>query len=228
MNALYSNKRIFCSVALLVGFLAGSTCANTLLTNSGTGGAGFTMENITVGYDFAVGASPLEITALGLWDNNLNGFSDAHFIGLWDNSGTLLAKATVLPGTVNPLVGEFRYATVIPIGLGPVILSAGTTYVIGAQFIENDADFFKGNDSLNQAASDPAITLGNLRSGIGFTFPNQSFGPGSLVGPNAQFNGAGVPESGPGLLMTTSILAALFSLHYRHRAWVSSTRPDNH
>ena len=191
--------------------------ANTILNNSGTGVVQTASANVTIGYDFTVGSSTIQLTALGLWDAGQNGFADPHFIGLWDNSGNLLAKGFISAVTVDPLVGEFRYTTIIPIGAGPVILSANTTYVLGAQFAANSTDAFKLNDSSHQATFDPAVSSGNARNANAFTFPNGNLRPGSLVGPNAQFtNLNGVPETGPGLLLLLSIfLAALCFSHRR-------------
>src|SRR5207248_7578803 len=104
--------------------------ANTILTDAGSGLAG-TVSGGNFGYDFTVGSTPLMITALGLWDGPQSngsigdGFASEHFVGLWDNSGYLLAKAVMPIGMGDMLIGEFRYAAVlIPTNPGPVILSA--------------------------------------------------------------------------------------------------------
>src|ERR1700736_2341142 len=77
--------------------------ANTILNNSGTGVVQTTSANVTIGYDFTVGSSPIQLTTLGLWDAGQDGFTDPHFVGLWDNSGNLLAKGFISAGTVDPL-----------------------------------------------------------------------------------------------------------------------------
>src|SRR4029453_4540416 len=132
-------------------------------------------------------------TALGIWDWQQNGLTESHTVSVWDTSGNLLATALIAAGTINPLVGEFRYATI-----SPIILSAGTTYVLGATYIGYTQDPWVQNISGNQATFDPAGSAGNVRfkTGGGFAFPdNTSLGPGSLVGPNAQFSLAnGVPD----------------------------------
>lgn len=194
MNTIKS----LCAVVLLCCSVS-YTRANTILTDPGPGpganvGGG---SGGNAGFDFAVGSAPLSITALGLWDENGDGFSSEHVIGLWDNSGNLLAKAVMQIGTGDPLIGEFRYAAVlIPTVPGPVILSAGTTYVLGAAFLDLDPDHFKLNLSGDQATFDPAVTAGNARiSSGGFAFPDENFGPGSFVGPNAQFTVVPEPET---------------------------------
>ena len=217
---------VSCAVASL-GWFAGHVQANAIITNSGPGILNASGSNGNVGYDFTVGSTPLMITALGLWDGPQwngdifvgsvgGGFESEHVIGLWDNSGNLLAKAVMQIGMGDTLMGEFRYASVlIPTNPGPVILSAGTTYVLGAAYIEDDPDALKINNGGNQATFDPAVSAGNVRfSSGGFSFPGDNIGPGSFVGPNALFtlvtNGNGVPEGGTtAALMLVSLTALL-------------------
>ena len=135
-----------CGAALVCGS-GFQVQANTIITNAGPGGLSIADSDANFGYDFTVGSTPLLVTALGLWDGPQevqgqfsgaigDGFVNSHVIGLWDSSGNLLAKATIQPLTVDTLVGEFRYSSVlIPTNPGPVILSANTTYVLGAAFL---------------------------------------------------------------------------------------------
>ena len=198
------------SIAALICCVATFAFANTIITDPGPGGLGGTTANTTVGYDFTVGSSAIELTALGIWDWNQDGLTNAHTISLWDTAGNLLASAAISPGTVNPLVGEFRYATIIPI-----TLSAGTTYVFGASYVGYDLDAFIRNVSGAQATFDPAVSPGNGRfvTGGGFAFPdNTSAGPGSFVGPNAQFRS--VPEPGSTALLLGLAVACLICAHW--------------
>jgi hypothetical protein len=206
--------------------------ANTILNDAGAGPIAQVGENPTFGYDFTVGSTPLMITALGLWDGPEiipgqglvgsigDGFFAQHQIGLWDNSGNLLATAAVQIGTGDTLMGEFRYSSVLtPTNPGPVILLPNTTYVLGAAFSASDPDELRENfgGAGIQATFDPAVNPGDARAifGGGFSFPSLNGGPGSFVGPNAIFslvtNGNGVPEGGSTLLMLViagSVLAA--------------------
>src|SRR5437868_349178 len=166
--------------------------ADTIITDPGTGIADIS-PGATVGFDFTVGSSPLLVTSLGLWDENQDGFANSHMVGLWDNSGNLLGSVTISPSTTDPLLGEFRYAT-----LGsPVTLLAGTTYVLGGSYVRLDADHYLGT---GQRTFNPAVASGNarFRTGAGFVFPVGNTGnPGSFVGPNAQFTVVGsVPDVG--------------------------------
>ena len=143
--------------------LARTAQANAIITNPGPGIVDNFTANVNAGYDFTVGPTSLMITALGLWDGPQkiqgqlsgsagDGFASEHVIGLWDNSGNLLAKAVMQIGTGDTLINGFRYAGVlIPTNPGPVILSANTTYVLGAAFIANDPDTIVANFGGNQA-----------------------------------------------------------------------------
>jgi hypothetical protein len=207
-------KTILLSIcgAVVVCSLGFRAEANTILTDSGTGSniAGLANSN-TYGYDFMVGSTPLTITSLGLWDGPSDpltpaigdGFANMHIIALWDNLGNLLATATMQIGTVDPLLGEFRYSNLlIPTNPGPVILSANTKYVLGAGFSPSDPDPFKYDIGSFQPTYDPAVSPGNARyisSGTGFGFPTTSASPGAFVGPNATFTS--VPDRGGSTLL---------------------------
>ena len=201
-----------CVVALLCCSI-GYGSANTILNDSGTGSVTASSNFHTQGFDFTVGSTPLLVTALGLWDENLDGFGSSHVVGLWDNSGNLLGSVAIPSGTVATLSGEFRYITLA----SPVTLSAGTTYVLGATFSETDLDRYKVNDSTTQATFDPAVTSGNQRGVENEFFPSGVGAPGSAVGPNAQFTVLGnhfaVPELGPGMFLVALVFGGLIFLH---------------
>ena len=207
------NARFFSSPVLIACLglcVAREVAANAIITDPGPGSTGAFGSTTTAGYDFTVGVAPIFVNALGLWDQNQDGFTNAHSIGLWDNAGNLVTAGAVAPGTVNPLSGEFRYAT-LPM---PVMLQAGTTYVLGATYVDADADRFIFNTGGDQATFDPAVTPGNARGLAGFlVFPSLDNGAGSFVGPNAQFSFTtnSVPASGPGLVCLTVLFLGLFS-----------------
>ena len=60
---------------------------------------------MTVGFIFTA-TQNVALTALGFHDQQLNGLANAHDIGLFSTSGTLLASATIAAGTAAPLIGE--------------------------------------------------------------------------------------------------------------------------
>jgi len=217
---------VFVCALILSCWPAFNAQANTIITSPGPGIVDDFTANLNAGYDFTVGSAPLMITALGMWDGPEevqgsltgsagDGFASEHVIGLWDNSGNLLAKAVMQIGTGDTLINGFRYSSVlIPINPGPVILSANTTYVLAAAFIANDPDTIVANFSGNQATFDPAVSPGNARGSLGsFSFPSLNDGPGSYVGPNALFTVAnGVPEGGTTAVLMLISIGALLGL----------------
>lgn len=201
---------ICCSATLARG--------NTIITNTDAGNLIFTAVNQNLGYDFTIGPQNIQITALGLWDQNQDGLGSAHVVGLWDNSGNLLAKATISPGTIDPLVGEFRYSSALVLtNPGPLILSAGMTYVLAGAYIAGDPDPAKDT---NSATFDPAVISGDMRFSEGsFSFPSSSNGAGTILGPNAQFTviSNGVPESGSTVVLMLGAVAAIAVVERRCR-----------
>jgi hypothetical protein len=197
---------LLCCVAIQLGH------ANTIITNPGPGLPTTPIGNTTAGFDFTVGSMSLMVTALGMWDQSQNGFTNAHTVGLWDISGNLLAQASLSPGTANPLIGDFRYVTLAT----PITLTAGMSYVLGATYVNADLDRVIVNVSGNQATFDPAITPGDFRQNVGLTgllFPSSNIQTGSVVGPNAVFSP--VPEGGPGLVCVALTLVALILVRRR-------------
>ena len=90
----------------------------------------------TIGWSFTVGANPITVSQLGLYDSGGNGLAESHQIGLWTGDGSLLLRSTTVPaGTSATLSGAYRYVPVTP-----VTLNAGQTYVIGAFYSVNSGD----------------------------------------------------------------------------------------
>ena len=76
--------------------------------------------------DIFTPAENITVTSLGLFDYQDNGLGEAHEVGIFNQSGTLLASGLVSAGTVNPLADHFRYAAIAPLAL-----TAGQTYIAG-------------------------------------------------------------------------------------------------
>ena len=205
--------RTVCLVGLLVAFstllpsgaLAGSVSAITITNTTGQ-----TLVNppFTLGWEFTTNQK-ISISALGIFDDSQNGLVDSYKIGIWTSMGTLLGTAMVLSGTADPLVNQFRYASVTG---GPITLAAGQNYEIGALYLDgNDPLIFPGNAT--GFASDPSITFvqASFTSGSTLTDPTASGGPlPSYFGPNFEFSSAttATPEPSGILLLGSSLLAA--------------------
>ncbi len=82
-----------------------------------------------MGYQFSV-LEAFNITALGMFDDSLDGLADPHEVAIWDIADqSLIVSATVPGGTTATLIGQWRYVDVALTGL-----LAGHTYAIAAFF----------------------------------------------------------------------------------------------
>ncbi|MBS1830414.1 MAG: PEP-CTERM sorting domain-containing protein [Acidobacteria bacterium] len=147
------------------------------------------------------------VTALGVFDFDADGLVTAHPVGLWDNSGSLLASATVLAGTGSPLDvnNQFRLASISSVFLAP------GTYTIGAYFAGGSDVFFRDSNVTSQTF-DPAITYDSLRAAIAvssLTFPTETFSLfGGYYGPSFELSltpDLDTPEPATGILLTAGL-----------------------
>ncbi len=130
----------------------------------------------TIGNRFVVGSHELLVTALGYEDAGRDGLNGAHRVGLWDVNGVELASVTVPSGTVAPLQGAWRYATLPQ----SAVLTAGTTYFIGAEVIGFDGDGWSDQSPVPSAtACQAAVNMA-------------TYGIGNFVGPVNDGGGASV------------------------------------
>src|SRR6185369_1970666 len=145
-------------------------CSTDALYSVITGPQG-TRNNFTgtVGSKFTVGANAL-VDKLGFEDQLVNGLASSHQVGLWNSSGILLASVTVQSGTGSVLIGNWRYET-LPT---PVTLTAGSTYIVGAQ-VTNGGDRWTDNGNFPiEFAINQGFSLGsppNVFTTGGFGFP---------------------------------------------------------
>jgi len=162
----------------------------------------------TVGYSFTT-SKTIDVTGLGIWDQNGTGLHASHTVGLWNSSGSLLTSALVDAGTFDTAIasdagGDFRVKNVTPLLLTP------GTYEIAAWYPGFD-DFWA-----LQATPQPlaGVTFGSPLSGLSGSL----FRPtgNSLVQPNAYFGPTfvvasvgGTPEPGSlALIVAMSLTGA--------------------
>lgn len=166
--------------------------------------------NDTVGFSFTLKDSPLLVTSLGVYDFATNGLSRTNFVGLWDNSGTLLASVTINRSTNAPLVGFFRWADLST----PVTLSASNTYRIGAQANIGESRYsgtipqslFSGTSETTNVFFNGAVRNNDANV---FSFPNSTPQAGTaVIGPNATFDV--VPEPSTFALLLLAGAGAVF------------------
>ena len=141
----------------------------------------------TLGFQFTE-VTNQNVTALGIFDDSQNGLADSYPIGLWDSKGNLIASGTVLAGTADPLVNQFRY-----VNIAPVQLLAGQTYQLGALFLTGDDGVNFPGDATGFAMN-PAAMFDQSTFASGGTLSNPTstfstdpgfFGPNLLLTPPA-------------------------------------------
>ncbi len=178
-------KLMACLVALVA--TAGAVNAAPLFSVTNTTSTSLANPPFTLGSQFQVSQSGT-ITALGIFDLGSNGLAEGHAVGLWTNSGTLLASTTIPAGTGGFLVDNFRY-----VSIPSVNLIAGQTYVLGALYpTGTDPVIFYG--TATGFATAPGVTFLQSREVFGATlsFPtNSNSNQPGFFGPNALF---AVPE----------------------------------
>jgi len=178
-----------------------------LVSSPGTGFTTGYPGPYNLGYEFKVGSSPVTVSGLGFYDFGNPGLSDAHQVGLWTDSGDLLASVTIPEGT-HALVQGFAFE---PIGL-PVQLSPNTNYVVSAYWPSSAdtvyADFFGGAVPEFFGASLVGSRNTIMGTSSTFEFPSNSGGDNGFawIGANIQFSS--VPE--PSTLVTA--LSGVFGL----------------
>jgi hypothetical protein len=108
---------------------------------------------LSIGFTFNV-KTTVNVTALGYFDYLGDGFATPHDVGIYNSSGTLLTHALLSAGTVNQLIGNFRYTDI-----APITLAAGT-YTLAATTNGSADRWAYGNAStITGFAVDPHISI---------------------------------------------------------------------
>ena len=168
---------------------AGTNVAQAAPLLSITNTVGQTLGNppFTLGFEFTA-TSTFWATDLGFFDSSADGLAEAHAIGLWDNSGTLLASTVLPSGMAGTLVSGFRYVPIAPVLLTPGSYRVGALFSSGA-----DPVVFNGFATGFATLSDITFVANRWQAGAVLSFPAGSYGDEpSFFGPNV--NLTEVPE----------------------------------
>jgi len=152
----------------------------------------------TAGWSFQTAAT-LTATELGCFSKvfvDNPGVSSIQ-VGLWNNSGLLLASNNITPS--SPLVNQSRYETISSVPLAP-----GQTYYLGVYYNGGTIGLgVAGAAASGVITNTPSVLFRGTALGTnGFGFPTEQPGPdGSIyAGPNFRYQG-GVPEPSSCLLL---------------------------
>jgi hypothetical protein len=115
-------KRALLAVSCLL-FVHAAAASPIITFNDATGGSG-TNLNESVGWQFDV-VNTITVYELGWYDQNQDGLSVLHTVGIWDSGGTLLTSVTVPGGTIASLDGIYRMMPVTPVTLAPGAYTIG-------------------------------------------------------------------------------------------------------
>lgn len=123
----------------------------TFIEDPGTGCG----PNNVEGWEFQT-TTAITVSALGAYDEELDGMQFPTPVGLFDSACQLVASATVPAGTSAALIDGFRY-----VGIAPVTLTAGATYRIAAvMHCDDDTPGYVGTEGFS---IDSALTAVQTR-----------------------------------------------------------------
>lgn len=153
---------------------------------------------LSLGFVFSTSA-PVEVRALGYYDEGQDGFATAHEVGIFDAGGALLTSTLLSSGTVETLTDQFRYKAITPF-----VLAAGSTYTLAATTYGSADGWAYGNAGASLAGFtvDPRISIANNASRFHYQSdnvlrdPQDVFGYTIYAGPNFLIGAANVPEPG--------------------------------
>ncbi len=164
----------------------------------------------SAGWTFTTSES-IEITNIGVFKYvvDLNGPT---LVGLWDNSGHLLASNLVTSSST--FLNQSLYT-----GVDPVLLSPSEIYHIGVFTLSGNnisLNVFVPGEGGFVEASDDIQLRGYAQANDGFAFPPEIGGPtGTIIlGPNFLFS-PGVPEPSAAALFGLGVMAFLYRFKRR-------------
>jgi len=168
--------------------------------------------NSKIGYIFTVGSSDISVFSLGLWDDNSDGFSDSHDVGLWSGS-VLLGNVTIPSGPSDTQIGGFQY---VALAL-PLILPSNEAFVIKASGFSGSIDAFHNSFGSGPVFSGDIASAVSLYQSDVWGSPLTVIGGTPFVGPSFQYNAVPEPSSIMLLLISVGIITMKILVSRKNR-----------
>jgi hypothetical protein len=144
-----------------------------------TPGAEFTNGAWSLGWEFTVGASNLNVLALGTFSDPANPIKDFHDVGIFTTTGTLLTEVAVNPA-LYVQSGDFAYEILS----AQLELLAGHTYIVAGETGSENYSFSGTLTNSWDVSWDEDLYI----SSPTLAFPIYSDGaPAAYFGPNFQY-----------------------------------------
>ena len=182
------------------------------------GSAGSPVSDTIAGVQFLVSNS-ININALGIWDEGADGLAHSHDVGLWNSTGSLLIASTTVTNAATSVASTSADGRWLAVLVGNITLTPGT-YVLGATFLNRDADLARLSATSSGISG---VTFSNALQQTNtsvLTFPTQNssnVNAGSF-GPNAFLLPSSVPEPGSvGLFVGMGLTGAFTFMRRRCR-----------
>ena len=158
-------------VFLVAGAATSKALAGTIPLLDITGGEADPVTeggNATEGFAFDVASSTV-ISGLGIFDAGSNGLINAHEVGLWTSTGTLLTSATV-DNSANVVASASSLGDWLETPITPLALTPGS-YVLGAYFL-----------NIDNSSEDRGVLFATASPISGITYTDWKFGSSPTFG----------------------------------------------
>lgn len=187
--------------------IAASAQTAALSFTLGTGIPESAVIGIVDGWTFLVN-TPIVLTDLGYYDEGGDGLTQNHPVGLWDNTGSLMASTTVT-GACSLGETDFRYSAV-----SSLVLNPGIYYTVGA--LRTNGETIRYNVSGVTTAPEVTYVIPVFHLSPTLALPGTPANATSGIF-GATFRFRSLPEPGSLLLLSVAGLLAL-TLRRRKKA----------
>lgn len=228
MNLAHS-IRVRGALAVLACVLAFGLASDALATPmpimTAPGSSSFSNDPFVIGFEFTVNHDSEYATALGWWDEDGDGLTTDHEVGLWSNDGTLLGSVIVPAGDSGVLIGEYRYVALDT----AVFLAVGQSYVIAGKTTAAES-YFRFDDPTTTGIMTPNynVEFGRYLESVPMVFPtealySQMWTNANLLAGSDPLAGTGPPVPEPGTALLVGVGLAVLA---RGRRATSAVRAE--